>query len=340
MTRDYNLRKRKSGISYKQALLNIAKTARKYKTKSKMCALNYDLSLKIIPEFKGNPSELHRFLACCEIIHKPLKLETEESKFLELLKARVSGKAYDVIKFNKYETWETLKREFIKQFGMLKSPELLQVELVTIEQHKHESIRDYGNRTETLLSQLDESSILEQGEDAKEFITKFNAKTALKAFQEGLLDPIKILVKSCRFGSLGDAINKACEEESTLKNSRKRNQPLPALKSTVSCQICGKSNHSANVCFKRIPNNSTHSNKISSQTQNFRTVNNYNCICAYCKKRGHHIRDCFAKKRADDRKNAISQNNLENSELSKSGNFTGLENTRNTPTRVQNLESV
>lgn len=278
--------------------------------------LNVGTALKIVPEFSGeSPRDLDRFISCCEIVVEPLDAP-EKLKFIRLLNAKLTGKAHDVLQFNKFESFEELKQELISQFGESKSVESLTYELISVRQDNKEDVRSYANKIEKILSMLDSACIKREGTEAARAIRNLNASTALKSFEEGLREPIKLVIKASRFKTLKEAINAAVEEEIVVAQRRNLTQSNPSSNQNSQaskCNICHKSGHLANNCFKRQSNsnkpngaqfrptnpsvnnsnvNNTgfkFNNPNSNEVSNIRKINKF---CNYCKYTGHVIDEC------------------------------------------------
>lgn len=261
-------------------------------------SLNIDHFLKIVPEFDGTSSQLHKFLRCCDLIYKPLLKVPDKATFLDLVASKLNKRAYEIIKYNTFDTWEELRIELIKQFEVHKSVEQLQIELVQARQKSNESILEFSNRIEQLLSLLNDACIAREGVDAKIYINNLNSGTALRSFIDGLKsDKIQNVVKSCRFKSLKDAVDQATEEEISLSknNSDNSNQ-------STKCQWCNKRGHIASNCFSlKNKTNTVNSNAniVPSTSTNANANTNSDKLkklfCNYCKRKGHSIDTCFRK---------------------------------------------
>lgn len=315
----------------------------------KMSVLNVDVALKIIPEFDGSSDRLHKFLLCCDMVYSGL-MQTESDKFLNLVKTKLSHKAYDIVKYTDFNKWQDLKAELKAKFQCTKSIEQLQIELINIRQQRNENVTSYASRVEKIVSELNEVCIDSEGATSAKTIINLNSKTALKAFQEGLVDPIKLIIKASRFTTLQEAINKACEEEQTLNTRRSSNSYEQT--STVKCQICKRLGHSAEKCFNRYPDPKYQNYKSSSNTSNFPRPNDTRrfkpeiavvqnpIICAYCKATGHHITVCRKRQFANSMKNKNHMETSKQDSTSPSGNAIGSvpADTINTPVRIQDIK--
>lgn len=252
------------------------------RTVNRMTDLNIELALKIIPEYDGSPTTLHRFISCCEIIQKPLKSE-ENANLINLLKVKLTGKAYDVLRYKDFKTFRELKSEFQKQFGETRSSAQIQLELLQNSQSRNENVKSYANRIQQLLTELNECCSNSLGKSNDDILT-LNDQTALKAFQEGLVPSIKLIVKACRFTKLKDAVAFAFEEETNLQSKSNSNTTPSYHKPIIKCQVCHKPGHNADVCFLRY--------RVNNPNSYSKAHNNIRVICAYCKNIGHHIQEC------------------------------------------------
>ena len=105
---------------------------------NKMNTLNINTILKIISDFDGIPSLLHKFINCCE----------------KILSSKLSGKAYELIKYNTYNSFKDLRVDLQTQFLETKSLEQIQNDLVNIRQGPSEDEQTYALRVEKLLIDL------------------------------------------------------------------------------------------------------------------------------------------------------------------------------------------
>lgn len=254
-------------------------------------ALNIDQALKIIPEFSGK-EDLDNFLAACELVNESLD-DANKEKLLRLIKIKLTGKACIAIKYKTIEKYEDLKRELKSQFKQIFSAEQLQTSLCLMHQKSFEDVQTFANRVEEVLFKLNDVCVAEQGVENQKVIVALNSKTALKAFVDGLRDPIKIIIKACRFKTLSEAISQAIEEEVSLKSrhsmsrsvtSISQNNTQPDKSNTnfqIKCQICNKIGHTSKFCFFR------HDKKPENKS-----VAQVSLQCNYCKHFGHVIKDC------------------------------------------------
>ena len=178
----------------------------------KMSALNISVMLKIVPFFDGNSEDLHKFCTCANIIWSPLKEKSDKSLFLELIKSKLCGKAYEIVKYTDFENWEDLKLALSKQFIQRRSQGTVSSELIEINQNKNENIRSFADKIEKLLKELNEICIEKQGRANAKVILSMNESIALNSFENGIHEPIRTIVKSHKFSSLSKSIEQALDE--------------------------------------------------------------------------------------------------------------------------------
>lgn len=140
-------------------------------------------------------------------------------------------------------------------------------------------------------------------------IRNLNHSSALRAFVEGLNEPVRLIIKASRFNQLQDAIQAAVEEE---KSHQVKKQNLSNNKDFPKCKICGKNNHHTNQCYFREQTSSSLNNGRSNNQQQPHSSNNSNnqsgtVVCRYCKKIGHSIDVC--RKRIYNNSRQISNSN-------------------------------
>lgn len=306
--------------------------------------LNMFDTLKFIPEFDGSPSKLHQFLQCCDIIFNDLKV-SEHIKFLQLMKKILTGKAYDeTVKHKNYKTWSELKKDLETRYKDVRSKLQISQELSEMRQKYDEDVRSYGSRVQELLFQLNDICVMEAGAGSEVIVEKINSQTALVAFQEGLNNNIRIVVKSHHATNLNDSIKYALEEEALFKRHIKSDEyKIKFLK----CQICKKKGHTADRCYQFRPKINSEENFNSNLTIVPTLNKNHSIICSYCKKSGHHIEKCYSRINAEKRKNDNDQKknksdmqklNVVDVQDNASGNGNGLvQSLSNRPVRARDI---
>ena len=299
--------------------------------------LNVDLVLKLLPEFNGQDrSELDRFLNICDTINDDLCPEAEEPLLLTIIKSKISGIAYNSIKYKDIQNLEGLKSILKNNFAETRTIAQVQSEIINSKQKFNENVRQFATRIEKLKIELDDACIQSQGIEAAKVIQELNAKSALRAFVEGLHNNIKLIIKACRFPTLIEAIEGAVEEERNFnsKTSFRNNFSRESIK----CSFCQKVGHKFENCFFR--KNKPQHTFVNKQPANFTqepnkpTFNKNKSFCNYCKEPGHHISNCYKRKLKEQR----NLNQTSSLQETLSGNFNGPSTSTGTLTEARNFQ--
>lgn len=261
--------KKKFFVSVENTVMKSKKKKLKGKNKAqtKMSSLDLNIALKIIPEFDGTSSQLHKFIACSNTVNDSLNA-ADKKLFLDfVVKPKLLGAAYEVVKYKEFHTYESLRDELKLKFSITRSIAHIQSELFNIQQLENEQVRSYAERVQKLLSELNDACIASQGEDAADVIRSINSITAIKSFENGLNSNLKVIIKACRFTDLKEAIEKAMEEELSFPSKNASN--------VITCSYCKNVGHHISACRKRMYNNN---NKPSTSFNppTYRTYNNNN----------------------------------------------------------------
>lgn len=274
--------------------------------------LSVELALKVIPEFSGIKSDFHKFLNCCDAMFSDGKLsESDNQLFLIIVKSKLSGNAYSLTKYKESNNWPDLKKILQDFYLEKRTVAQLQSELVNCRQHYNEDVRNFSNRIERLLIDLTDACVASEGAHASQIIESLNNKTALRAFIDGLNDNLKLFIKACRFKTLSEAVQAAIEEERSnpLRNRFKSANQKDNFPKSAKCGNCNKMGHNSQNCF--LKNSSDYGSRpvqtsslpqfsrqpiktepTSPQSSYYAKTFKINVTCAYCKRPGHHIRDC------------------------------------------------
>lgn len=300
---------------------NSADNSSKYSSKNNtkiMSTLSIPEALRLIPEYDGSASELHHFINACDTVQSLIATENVPN-FFKILKLKLKGKAYDIIKYDDIKDFSSLKAKLTMQFLETRTLETIQVELVSAKQKHNETETEFTNRVERLLSDLNAACITsDTAETISKPIRDLNARTALRAFQEGLREPIKLLVKASRYTTLKAASDAAISEgkqyplqrqNNTTNNStsskfsskfcthcRKNGHTFDECRNKLKCSQCNRFGHSVSQCREKVQQNS---NQPKAQV----TV----VTCKYCKNAGHTIEQC--RKLEYNRKNNVNSGN-------------------------------
>lgn len=249
----------RSGITYRPSLIAIKE--------EEMADLDLSIMLKVIPTFNGNQSDTHHFLACCDTIYDTLNANARNT-FILYLKTRLTGKAYEAMRYVGTDTYPKLRTEIRKQFLPERAMADIQTELTNACQG-NEDILSFSNRVEKLLSELNSAGMLVAGEAAVNTVTTLNANLALQAFTNGLKDPIRLIIKASRFDTLRKAVNAALTEEKTGKyydNHKNVASNYNKTKSNEICSYCKNIGHNIRNCRKRQFNNDRNTSSYNNST--------------------------------------------------------------------------
>lgn len=279
---------------------------------------NPNTILKIIPEFDGSENLLHKFLSSVDMIESFIP-EDDKAIFLNLIKTRLNGNAYDVVKYQTIKNWEELKADLKSKFSTKRSYAQINADLVVSRQGNN-TVLEFSSKIEKLLSELNNASIVSEGPAAAKYFTKINEKMALKAFEDGLDVNYRNLIKAFRFDNLKDAIKTAIEESQSQSHLNQNFSNLNISNSSNSntttqetCQICHKIGHTSIRCFYRY-DNSNETGNFSRRPRNFSnqihpnfsgqslSTNQASFICNYCHFPGHIVANCRKRKFNEERK--------------------------------------
>ena len=298
--------------------------------------LNVDLVIKLLPEFNGKRSELDRFLSICDMIDRDLCPESDEPLLLTIIKSKISGIAYSTIKYKDIPNLKSLTSILINNFSEVRTVAQVQSELINAKQKYSENVREFSARIEKLKTELDDACIQSQGAESAKIIQELNAKSALRAFVEGLNNNIKLIIKACRFPSLIEAVEAAVEEERNFKSKTFTPNKFP--RESIKCSFCHKIGHKFENCFSRInksQNNFRNRQPVNyTQEPNQTTFNKNKIFCSYCKEPGHHISNCY-KRRLKEQRNL---NQASSSYEARSGNFNGPSTSTGAMTQARNFK--
>lgn len=272
----------------------------------KMSSFNISHALKLIPEYDGDSKTLHRFIQVCKIQYARATSAEHKAEFLDLIRSKLAGRAYDVIlRHNTYSTWEEIERALQNEFSKDRSPQIIQTEMFNLQQGFRENVLEYASRIERLLEELDISTTKNESAVGSNAIRKLNQQMAINNFKRGLRHPLKLILKATRHETLREAIDYAAEEEKLLETERKLNPTTSFRTSTPNtprkqCQFCKNFGHEANECRKlsyRLNNSSTVMPKFPPKREQINNINRSSNIpeqkiCRYCKNLGHDIQHC------------------------------------------------
>lgn len=250
----------------------------------------FNMAMSMIPTFSGKSGDLHKFITCCKIAYTDFKTVPEKTTFMNIMKLKLQGAAYEIVKYRDFDDFETLEIELNKQFLEKRSFEQIQNELFSTKQRHRESCLEYSNRIERLYFDLNTASMQKispnASADTKREITSLNASIALQTFQNNLREPIRTIIKASRYTSLGDAAKAAINEEIYSVAISSNTPKVENHNRHTTCSNCGKPGHSISQCYA-IRNRMVEKPTIKVEQPNYKKI-----FCVYCKRKNHTVNNC------------------------------------------------
>lgn len=247
--------------------------------------LSFETAMKMLPKFDGiEHRDLNTFESACDFIFNNVD-ESIKGLVLQALISTLSGKAGEAIQFKTIASLGELKAILRSAFFKNHSISYLQLQLNSIEQEKNEKINNYANRIEKAYHELTIAQTEGRTPNTAKIINEVVKGEALSIFINGLITPIRNVVKARGVKTLEEAISIALEEEQSFESHKL------------------KTNYHKNENFSKYNNHfKTNQNKpfINYQSRTYREQQPYikqernevKIICAYCKKPNHHISEC------------------------------------------------
>jgi hypothetical protein len=255
--------------------------------------------IRLVPEFSGGIDEkLVFFINACELVIDITPVANQDIMLRTIIN-RIKGLAYEVVKYEKITSWETLKTLLRNTYDKPTNAAYLQIELFSAKQRTKETLIEYVNRIRNLVQAVSEGST--QGKSASDALAVQNniREQALLVFLEGISDRIKIMVKSKNPKTLEQAIQIAIVEDKNIppseikpqNNNFSKNKNSTQKYNKGNCHACGKYGHFARDC--RSKNNKNNDGKTN--------IAKTYMICEYCSKKGHSVDKCYKKKNEEKR---------------------------------------
>lgn len=268
--------------------------------------LSFETAISLIPIFDGeNPQKIYPFLNACDFVIKNVE-ESIKPILLEAIQTKLVGNAFTVMQHKDISSWSVLRKILEESYCATRTPGYLQLELSTTRFRQGESVQQYAARVEKLLHELCNVSTSRKPTMEAKAINDYIKETTLTTFIEGLPNSIRGIIKSRNFPNIEEAIKGSLEEDKIFQ-SNKDAQRLIQNKTNFNssskyCKHCKKSNHNTNEC--KYANRNMDTGQQSKQSKETKDANHKRAICAYCRKSGHLLEDCYKKKNADARKSS------------------------------------
>lgn len=322
-----NLRRRSNSLNTIISLIHLDDNTPVLKPEIAMAnkpavALSFETAINLIPKFNGERTqEVYPFLSTCDFVMKTVS-EDCRPILLQAILTKLAGKAFAATQHREVKSWEALRELLEVTFCAKRTPGYLQLELTTTKHKTGETIQEYSSRVETLLHELCNVSTAKRSPADAKAVHEYIKETTLTTYVEGLPSSIRGVIKAKNHTSVEEAIKDSLEEDK-IYQSNKGTQRLLYNKpnnnsSNKYCKNCQRNNHNTNEC--------RYANRIVDTGQqnkgNYgKNTDNKRSICAYCKKTGHTLDECYKKKNADARKG--NQNNYNQPSTSGNGKELG-----------------
>lgn len=270
---------------------------RSQKTVVKMATLDLnEISTisKLIPIFNGKREDLHAFITNLKLVHETIAAEKRRSFFSFVFNSKLELKVQNRVKQNSPPTTvEDLITALKTNYGPTKSANSILNELTKVAQ-RNNNLSNFAAKIESLVAELNEIQITEEGETNRSAIVNTNNRIAFNSFMNGLTDPqILATIDASQVQTFSEALSIAEKVDSrgkqgqimyqTTRNSqntgkecakcgRKHGNRCPAQ--GQNCNKCGRPNHFANKCYTRDGNNSNNNRNNSNNRHNNNRNNN------------------------------------------------------------------
>lgn len=284
--------------------------------------IGLEAALKLLPgSFSGDKQEeLEIFLEKCEFA-LACAHDHVQSRLLQGIQVRLTGKARQAVKFKEIKTWTELKDGLKLALEPQRTTTYLFSELYSTRQKIGEDVTNYANRIEKLQTLIIEQETSGHSWEIAQALGTSIKKQTIQVFVEGL-GPLKDFIKARNPLTLDKAIQAAREEE-RVRNSQEATKklygsPHQSMKKPT-CFYCNKVGHMAKDCRSKP---ATANQRPSSTTAPVRSIE-----CFYCKKPGHMLKDCRKRNYVNSKKEGNQQENSQQPAASGGRPVSELKNT-------------
>lgn len=282
---------------------------------------------KQIRPFDGNKSKLSEFLSTCETSLR-LVDPAEKTILFELIKLKLTDKAYQATRFREFATFAELKLHLNELFGDKQSRQRLETTFYSSRQGQNEDVMHFADRVETNLYKLIENVTPTLDATFQETHRQQLEIQAKNVFINGIRDPLALLLKARNPNTLQEAIGLAVTEEREL-NSRKElfrgagpsrptsNGNYNNRGHQTNCTNHKPGNQNSGKPFngnfknpgKTAPSHFSSPSTSNGATKSFKPKQDSspprksrydeNAFCTFCRIKGHDVSVCRSKKRAE-----------------------------------------
>ncbi|KAL7300088.1 hypothetical protein TKK_0007096 [Trichogramma kaykai] len=252
--------------------------------------VNYEVLLKVIPEFNGYNIPLSTFLDGLDEAFA-MVTETQKPTLTRLVRSRLVGEALKAVLGENFPTLDDMKAHLRDFFAPSVSSYKLRGDMAAEYQRDNEGVVKFANRIKNLVRRIAEAENI--GPNDKE-ATKALQEAATECFRQGLRNEIETRMEDTE--GMENLVKNAIAAEREIENKRKlRGEPLAKqvnhinLKEIISCQICKEFDHTADKCPRRLL---TCNGCGKSGHTHINCPNTASEICQLCQQMGHTAKNC------------------------------------------------
>lgn len=260
-----------------------------------ICMANMEINeltaiVKLVPLFNGKKDELHNFITNLNTVSKTIPVEKRSSFFDFIFNSRLDLKVQNRIKQTTVPTTtEELISALKNTYKPVKNSNSILNELTSIKQHG-DNLMGFALKIESLVAELNELQVAEEGEASRTSIIKTNGRIAYNSFLNGLSDhQIVSTIDASRVTTFSEALEIAERSSSRIKqrqvffqnsrpNQNRSNDSYKCRKCGRShgnkcpaegkeCHKCKKLNHFGNMC--RTGSNESGNNRSNNNNSNY-----------------------------------------------------------------------
>lgn len=215
------------------------------------------IALHDVPRFDGKNIPVSDFVRACKRARE-MTQSSPEASFIKWMKSKLVGQAYSMIEDNEFNTVKEILDRLTSLYGPSKSIAYYRNEVVNLRKKVDESIIDYIVRTKDIRSAIQEIERSTYGQISP---VTASDKEILESFLFGLPTEYRIELKLAGTKSLKETFEEAIEidrrmirEKEKTSNSSEfkqlnRNNNIQTGRNNLYCEICKRTNHSAENCF-------------------------------------------------------------------------------------------
>lgn len=208
----------------------------------------------ILPTCKS-VKDVEQFVSIIDELHAGVEAGTLPV-FMAIVRAKITGKAFDAIKGKSLTTWALLRDALTKGLEEKVDMSTASNKLTHIKQKEKEELKEYIERIKEALAVLDRTAIRGYtNETIRAQILALNDASAKNTFEAGLLnEQLKTVVVAAQKISFNESYNFATNQQHTNfpdKKGETEGKEKTSGKKNVICYSCGKPNHISSECFSR-----------------------------------------------------------------------------------------